>query len=124
VLFTAHLSDSCTSFDCRVPGGSIAQLQSKFGRLSESVIRNYAQQILAGLNYLHSNGIVHCDIKGANLLVDDRGNVKVADFGASTRLSAESTEIAKDLSLRGSPYYMAPEIVGQAGAAISCPCRR
>ena len=49
-----------------VPGGSIYTLLSKFGPFSESVIKLYTKQILLGLEYLHSNGIIHRDIKGAN----------------------------------------------------------
>ena len=51
-----------------VPGGSIAALVGKFGGFSEAVIRLYTKQILAGLAYLHGHGIMHRDIKGANIL--------------------------------------------------------
>ncbi len=56
------------------------------GSFKESVIRVYARQILLGLEYLHHNKIMHRDIKGANILVDHTGLVKVADFGASKKI--------------------------------------
>ncbi|KAH8059419.1 MAP kinase kinase kinase [Aureococcus anophagefferens] len=65
-----------------VPGGSVRQLLEAFEVL-ESVVRIYGNQILKGLAYLHDNAICHRDIKGANILLDEKGLVKLADFGAS-----------------------------------------
>lgn len=45
-------------------------------------------QVLAGLKYLHDNGLVHRDIKGANLLLDTTGIIKLADFGMASKLLA------------------------------------
>ena len=109
-----------------VPGGSISNILQKFGRLTENVVRNYTRQVLTGLDYLHSKGVIHRDIKGANILVDDRATIKLADFGASKRLflpSANRKGRQPDLSLgnkgtkslRGTPYFMAPEVVKQSG---------
>ena len=64
-----------------VPGGSIATLLRRFGVFNEAVARRYTTQILAGLHYLHAHRIVHRDIKGGNILVDNTGIVKLADFG-------------------------------------------
>lgn len=55
-----------------MPGGSISALLAKFGPFTEPVVRSYTKQILCGLLYLHSNHIVHRDIKGANILVDTK----------------------------------------------------
>jgi len=46
------------------------------------------RQVLAGLKYLHDNGLVHRDIKGANLLLDTTGIIKLADFGMASKLLA------------------------------------
>ncbi len=56
------------------------------GSFKESVIKIYARQILLGMKYLHENKIVHRDIKGANILVDSAGYIKLADFGASKKI--------------------------------------
>eukprot|EP00741_Cyanophora_paradoxa_P001846 tig00000507_g1789.t1 len=98
-----------------VPGGSIASLISKFGHLTESVIRVYTRQLLLGLDYLHSHQIMHRDIKGANILVDNTGTIKLADFGASKKLAEIMTISDGHKSLRGTPYWMAPEVIKQTG---------
>uniref|UniRef100_A0A2N9EVI6 mitogen-activated protein kinase kinase kinase n=1 Tax=Fagus sylvatica TaxID=28930 RepID=A0A2N9EVI6_FAGSY len=74
-----------------VPGGSISSLLGKFGSFPEAVIRTYTKQLLLGLEYLHRNGIMHRDIKGANILVDNKGCIKLADFGASKQVVELST---------------------------------
>jgi serine/threonine protein kinase len=56
-------------------------LLKKFGPLSEPLCVIYIKQVLQGLEYLHSQGVVHRDIKGANILITKQGIVKVADFG-------------------------------------------
>lgn len=66
--------------------GSVYQHLRDTGALNETLTRKYTKQILEGVAYLHDNRIVHRDIKGANILRDSHGNVKLADFGASKRL--------------------------------------
>lgn len=61
-----------------VPGGSVAHLLKKFGPFPLDTVQNYTRQILRGLHYLHCNHIIHRDIKGGNILVDDVGIVKLA----------------------------------------------
>jgi hypothetical protein len=87
-----------------VPGGSIARLLKHFKRLHESVIRQYTKKILAGLEYLHHNNIVHGDIKAANILVSNDGVVKLSDFGHS-RVVQHGNSIAD--TIRGTPMWMA-----------------
>eukprot|EP01038_Epipyxis_sp_PR26KG_P004524 gene4524-6389_t len=95
-----------------VPGGSVAHLLKKFGPFSIGVVRSYTKQILEGLTYLHSNGIIHRDIKGGNILVDDSGKVKLADFGASTTVSFDKTQ--ETTTIKGTPYFMAPEVLSHS----------
>lgn len=79
-----------------VPGGSIAGLLMRFGPLEVSVIAVYLSQILVGLDYLHSRNVAHRDVKGANILVDTNGRVKLADFGAAKTLVAKVTSLQKE----------------------------
>ncbi|CAK80126.1 unnamed protein product (macronuclear) [Paramecium tetraurelia] len=90
-----------------VGGGSIAQMMRKFkSKLSESIIQKYVTDILHGLFYLHHKGIIHRDIKGANIIVDTKGVCKLADFGCS--IIGQSA-----YSLKGTPNWMAPEVINQ-----------
>ncbi|XP_042053148.1 mitogen-activated protein kinase kinase kinase YODA-like isoform X1 [Salvia splendens] len=90
-----------------VSGGSIHKILQDYGKLGESAIRSYTQQILSGLAYLHAKNTVHRDIKGANILVDPNGRVKLADFGMAKHITGHSCP----LSFKGSPYWMAPEVI-------------
>lgn len=76
--------------------------------------QSLCDQVLEGLEYLHAHRIVHRDIKGANVLVDGQGNVKVADFGASKRLQTIKT-MTGFKSVHGTPYWMSPEVINGCG---------
>ncbi|CDR43881.1 CYFA0S13e00254g1_1 [Cyberlindnera fabianii] len=95
-----------------VPGGSLNSMLTNYGPFEEPLVRNFTRQILIGLNYLHSKNIIHRDIKGANILIDIKGEVKISDFGISKKL-APSSKNDKRASLQGSVYWMAPEVVKQ-----------
>ncbi|KAL5489206.1 hypothetical protein EMCRGX_G018273 [Ephydatia muelleri] len=95
-----------------MPGGSVYQHLRDTGALTETLTRKYTRQILEGVAYLHDNKIVHRDIKGANILRDSNGNIKLADFGASKRLQTIRSGRAGGLkSVQGTPYWMAPEVI-------------
>ncbi|KAL6548405.1 hypothetical protein OROGR_008826 [Orobanche gracilis] len=117
-LGTAREEDSLNILLEFVPGGSISSLLGKFGSFPESVIRMYTKQLLLGLEYLHKNKIMHRDIKGANILVDNKGCIKLADFGASKKVEALAT-ITGAKSMKGTPYWMAPEVIVQSGHSYS-----
>ncbi|ETS76748.1 hypothetical protein PFICI_12135 [Pestalotiopsis fici W106-1] len=101
-----------------VPGGSVQTMLNSYGALPEPLVRSFVRQILQGLSYLHNQDIIHRDIKGANILVDNKGTIKISDFGISKKL--EATNILGGAannkhrpSLQGSVFWMAPEVVKQ-----------
>uniref|UniRef100_A0A3B3R6G7 Mitogen-activated protein kinase kinase kinase 2 n=1 Tax=Paramormyrops kingsleyae TaxID=1676925 RepID=A0A3B3R6G7_9TELE len=95
--------------------GSIKDQLKSYGALTENVTRKYTRQILEGVSYLHSNMIVHRDIKGANILRDSAGNVKLGDFGASRRLQTICLSGTGIKSVTGTPYWMSPEVISGEG---------
>ncbi|KAG5417651.1 CDC15 [Candida metapsilosis] len=87
-------------------GGSLRQLYKKRkSGLTEIEIVKYVREILAGLNYLHEQGVVHRDVKAANVLLNDKGEVKLADFGVASKVNSEHFTVV------GTPNWMAPETV-------------
>eukprot|EP00117_Sycon_ciliatum_P003041 scpid28808/ scgid8001/ Mitogen-activated protein kinase kinase kinase 2; MAPK/ERK kinase kinase 2 len=95
-------------------GGSIHAYLKENGPLTERLTRKYTLQVLEGLHYLHSQRIIHRDVKGANILRDLHGNVKLADFGASRSLQTiKSMSCLK--SVHGTPYWMSPEVLNGNG---------
>ncbi|KAL6174708.1 hypothetical protein ACLB2K_051354 [Fragaria x ananassa] len=83
--------------------GSLETLLKSQGPFSEENLAPIARQVLQGLDYLHNtHKIVHCDIKPGNLLMNDKKEVKIADFGCSSDESCSS-------STMGTCAYMSPE---------------
>jgi hypothetical protein len=68
-------------------------------------------QLLAAINNLHFRGIIHCDIKPANILMDEQYNVYLADFGLSIQLPCDITYRTIYKSIEGTPLYKAPELL-------------
>lgn len=102
-----------------IPGGSVQLMLQLYGPFEEPLIRNFIRQVLVGLSYLHGMGIIHRDIKGANILIDIKGVAKISDFGISKKVDSVDGEVmapgkqAKRASLQGLVYWMAPEVVKQ-----------
>ncbi|KAJ2847416.1 ATP binding, partial [Coemansia erecta] len=96
-----------------VSGGSVSSALASFGMFPESLVRTYTAQILEGLVYLHEQGIIHRDIKGGNVLIDQDGSVKISDFGISKRVdeAVAAGKADRRASLQGSVFWMAPEVV-------------
>ncbi|XP_077587076.1 mitogen-activated protein kinase kinase kinase kinase 5 isoform X2 [Stigmatopora nigra] len=88
-------------------GGSLQDIYHVTGPLSETQIAYVCRETIQGLGYLHTKGKMHRDIKGANILLTNDGDVKLADFGVAAKITAT---IAKRKSFIGTPYWMAPEV--------------
>ncbi|XP_014284835.1 mitogen-activated protein kinase kinase kinase kinase 5 isoform X5 [Halyomorpha halys] len=88
-------------------GGSLQDIYHITGPLTELQISYMCKETLHGLAYLHGMGKMHRDIKGANILLTENGDVKLADFGVSAQITAT---INKRKSFIGTPYWMAPEV--------------
>ncbi|KAK0135995.1 Mitogen-activated protein kinase kinase kinase kinase 5 [Merluccius polli] len=88
-------------------GGSLQDIYHVTGPMTESQIAYICREMLQGLDYLHGQKKIHRDIKGANILLNDQGEVKLADFGISAQITAT---LARRMSFIGTPYWMAPEV--------------
>ncbi|GHO45322.1 serine/threonine protein kinase [Ktedonospora formicarum] len=95
-------------------GGTLAQYISKRGALSLQETHWYLAQIAQALEYTHEQGWVHCDVKPANILLDDEGHAMLSDFGISRKLATRQqvTDLERDGNsemLMGTPDYISPE---------------
>ncbi|QDZ21184.1 serine/threonine protein kinase [Chloropicon primus] len=98
-------------------GGDLLTLLRQDRKLPETSIHDFGRDLLSALHALHSNGIVHCDLKPSNILLDENGRVKLGGFGlARTVADIVHKHQSKPSSLheknrRGTPCYMAPELL-------------
>jgi len=100
-----------------VENGSLLSILKKFGKFPETLVAAYIWQVLEGLVYLHQQGVIHRDIKAANILITKEGTVKLADFGVALvshtkqRGGDNSNDDFASTEVMGSPYWMAPEVI-------------
>ena len=90
------------------PGGSLDSIIKEKRLISTNLLLNYVYSLLLGLNYMHNQNIAHLDIKPSNILIDQHGRVKYADFGLATFVQDNKSD-----RYLGSIAFMAPEILAQ-----------
>ncbi|GAB4815111.1 hypothetical protein N2152v2_002157 [Parachlorella kessleri] len=88
--------------------GELFQILEDDQSLPEDVVRSIARQLVRALHYLHTNRIIHRDMKPQNILVSANGAVKLCDFGFARAMSSSTLVVT---SIKGTPLYMAPELV-------------
>lgn len=90
-----------------VSGGELFDYLVKKGRLTPKEARRFFRQIISALDFCHSHNICHRDLKPENLLLDDKNNIRVADFGMAS-LQVEGSMLETSC---GSPHYACPEVI-------------
>jgi fused-like protein len=88
--------------------GELFEILEEDKSLPEDVIRSIAQQLVSALFYLHSNRIIHRDMKPQNILISHNGVLKLCDFGFARAMSSNTLLLT---SIKGTPLYMSPELV-------------
>lgn len=98
-------------------GGDLMTLLQQDGKLPEDSVRDLAFDLVKALQFLHSKGIIYCDLKPSNILLDENGHTKLCDFGLARKLSDISKTPCAQLpqAKRGTPCYMAPELFQDGG---------
>jgi serine/threonine-protein kinase ULK4 len=98
-------------------GGDLLNLLMQDTKLPESTITRLGYDLLNGLQFIHSKGIVCCDLKPSNMLLDENGTLKFADFGLAQIVGdiGKASGGQQQSNKRGTPCYMAPELFHDHG---------
>ena len=101
-----------------ISGGSVGSCLRKHGKFEQSLVSSLTRQTLAGLAYLHTEGVLHRDLKADNILLDVDGTCKISDFGISKKTdNIYGNDVTN--SMQGSVFWMAPEVVRSQGQGYS-----
>ena len=104
-----------------IEGKTLRQCMTDEGKMSDAKIKEFLRQMLSALQYVHSQQLVHRDIKPGNFMVDKEGKIKLMDFGIAKSLDARSadyTETGSGVQM-GTPMYMSPEQITSSHAVTA-----
>ena len=104
---TQHTADVWIIMDYAASGSVLDVMKAIRRPLREAEIGAILTPIVSGLNYLHSSGVIHRDIKSANILLTERMNARLADFGA---VGSVESMVTKRKTIIGTPLFMPPEV--------------
>ena len=97
-------------------GGDLLSLIRQDIRLPEASVHDFGRDLVSALLFLHSQGVLYCDLKPSNILLDENGKIKLGDFGLARRLGRSGDPAGgSGGGKRGTPCYMAPELFQEAG---------
>ncbi|KAL3536601.1 hypothetical protein ACH5RR_005062 [Cinchona calisaya] len=96
-----------------VKGGELFNKVAK-GELKEDLARKFFQQLITAVDFCHSRGVYHRDLKLENLLLEENGNLKVSDFGLSALAESKRQDGLLHTTC-GTPAYVAPEVINRKG---------
>ena len=96
-------------------GGDLSEHLVSKGTFTQEETKIIAAQIILALEYIHNLNVIYRDMKPENILVDDEGNIKIADFGLAKE-GVKNDEVST--SFCGSPAYLSPEMLDNRGAGV------
>jgi|JI6StandDraft_1071083.scaffolds.fasta_scaffold57802_1 serine/threonine protein kinase len=94
---------------------TLEMVYRNYGKITEETARAYTKQLVSAVKYLHSNKIIHKDIKCSNVLISSEGVLKLSDFGSSKKFDQTNSVAAYNvngaMTFKGSVLWMAPEVI-------------
>lgn len=114
-FITRYISSFTTEHELNIVmeymgGGSVRDLLA-MGPIDEQYVAVITREMLRAVEYLHDSGKIHRDIKAANVLLTEKGEPKMADFGVTAKLT---NTMQRRNTFVGTPYWMSPEVIQQA----------